>query len=104
MICSENQCALFEIMLVTAYQPNVIRSSPVDRLRLREETLEDVQAKLVVPALEARMRDSRHHGEVLVGIRQQLEELDQVIDARNPVPLPAHDERCGLDPGRIADR
>ena len=38
---------------------------------------------LVVLLLEARVRDAGHHRELLVGVGQALEEIDQVVESRD---------------------
>src|SRR6186713_1774544 len=68
-------------------------SRAVNGRGLREERQQDVVHHLVVDLLETRVRNSRHHGELLVGIGQALEELDQVVEACNAVELAAHDQR-----------
>ena len=76
----------------------------VDRVGLREPAQEDVVHDGVVLLLERRVRDARHHRELLVRVRQLLEELRQVVEARDAVPLPAHDDGRHRDLLRIADR
>src|SRR5258708_33718372 len=64
-------------------------SCAVDRLWLREECVEDVVDRAVVLLLEARVRDPGHHRELLVGVRQTLEELHQVVEAGNAIVFAA---------------
>ena len=49
----------------------------VHRLRLREKACQYVVHDHVVLLLEARVRDARHHRELLVGVGQLLEEIVQ---------------------------
>src|SRR3984885_14970101 len=67
-------------------QSNARNSSSVDRRRLGKEAVEDMQAQFVILALEARMGNPRHHGKMLVGVGQQPEEVQQVVEARDAVP------------------
>src|ERR671930_904849 len=71
------------------------RSMPaaIDRLRLREEAFQDVIADGVILLVERGMCDARHHRELLVGIGQQFEELQEVGEARDAVVFAAHDQR-----------
>ena len=48
----------------------------------REVCVQDVVDHQVVLLLEARVRDAGHHRELLVRVRQPLEELDQVVERR----------------------
>src|SRR5262245_14778612 len=64
----------------------------VDRLRLREECQQDVVGDHEVLLLERGVCDARHHGELLVGVGQQLEELDEVVEAGDTDVLAAHDD------------
>src|SRR5215813_15047259 len=75
----------------------------IDRLRLGEETQQDVMDDGVVLLLQGGMGDARHDSELLVRIRQLLEELHQVGEARDAVVLAAHDDGRGLDVLGIAD-
>src|SRR5215468_10746247 len=99
----------------TIFTPHTRRSDPsrhildaalstINRLRLGEETQQDMQAELIVLALEARMGDARHDGELFIRIGQQLEELDEIVDASDTIPLAPHDNGSGLDPGRVYHR
>src|SRR3990170_1680548 len=76
-------------------------STAINRIRLGEERVQDVIDHQVVDLLEARVRDAGHHGELLVGVGQPLEELGEVVEARDAVELAAHDEGrhgdlCGI--------
>ena len=79
-------------------------SALVDRRRLREEAFQDVVADRVVLLVKRGMRDAGHHGELLVGVGQPLEELQEVGKARDAVVLAAHDEGRRRDFLGIADR
>src|SRR5262245_44215747 len=79
-------------------------STPIHRLRLREETREDVVDEHVILLLEARVRDAGHNGELLVRVRQFLEKLQQVLQRGNAIVLAAHDERRHRDLFRVNDR
>src|SRR5258708_37071351 len=61
--------------------------SNINRLRLGEEAQQDMQAELVVLALQARLGDAGHHDQLLVLIGQQLEEADDGVDRGGGVPL-----------------
>src|SRR5262245_4913977 len=76
----------------------------VDRCRLREEARQHVIADFVVLLVERGVRDAGHDHELLVGVRQLLEELHQIGEARNAVVLAAHDQRRHGDLFGIADR
>src|SRR5262245_55165935 len=67
-----------------------LMSALVDRRRLREEAFQNVIADGVVLLVERGMRDARHHGELLVGVGQPLEELYEVGKARDAVVFAAH--------------
>src|SRR6516164_7560235 len=81
-----------------------LMSALVDRRGLREEAFQDVIADGVVLLVERGMRDARHHGELLVGVGQPLEELYEVGKARDAVVFTAHDEGRYRDLLGIADR
>jgi hypothetical protein len=66
--------------------------------------MQDVIDHHVVDLLKARVRNARHHGERLVRVRQLLEELHQVFEAGDAVPLAAHDDRRRGDLLGIDDR
>src|SRR5262249_58797412 len=66
-----------------------LMSALVDRRRLREEAFQDVIADGVVLLVERGMRDARHHGELLVGIGQPLEEFYEVGKARDAIVFAA---------------
>src|SRR5687768_8958207 len=52
----------------------LIGGCAVHRVGSGEERMQDVVRREVVLLLEARVRDAGHHGELLVGMRQPLEE------------------------------
>jgi len=79
-------------------------SALVDRRWLREEAFQDVIADHVVLLVKRGMRDAGHDGELLVGVGQPLEELQEVGQARDAVVLAAHDEGRHRDFLGIADR
>ena len=64
-------------------------SAAIDRCRLAEEGVEDVVDEQVILLLEARMRESGQHGELLVEIGQAREERGEIGKARDPIPLAA---------------
>src|SRR5258705_7322331 len=76
-------------------------STSVNRLRLCEERMQDVIYRQVIDLLETRMRDARHHRELLVGVRQTLEKLNQIVETCDAVEFAAHDERRHSDLLRI---
>ena len=47
----------------------------------------------IVLLLEARVRDAGHHRELLIRIRQPVEEFDKIVEAGDAVELAAHDDR-----------
>src|SRR6516225_2478388 len=79
-------------------------AAAIDRLRLRKEALEQVVADSVVLLMKGRVRDPRHDRKLLVGVRQLLEEFQQIRQACDPVVLAAHDQGRHRDLLRIADR
>src|SRR5258706_448980 len=84
--------------------PWMPRLPAVYRFRLREERVQDVIHREVILLLETRVRDPGHYGELLVRIGQPLEELDQIVDPGDAVPLTPHDEGGRADFRRIDDR
>jgi len=68
-------------------------SAPIDRGRLREEAPQDVIDQRVIFLLEARVRNARHHREMLIGIWQPGVEREQIFEARDAVPLAPHNQR-----------
>src|SRR5262245_12088531 len=76
----------------------------IHRLRLGEERVQDVVDAKVIFLLKARVRDAGHHRELLVWIRQPLEEFDEIVESRDAVELAAHDDRRHWDFRRIDQR
>src|SRR4051812_23608450 len=72
----------------------------IHRLWLLEEAAQDVQQRLVVLLVQAAVGRAGKHGEVLLGVRQAFEELDQVVEARNAIVLAARDHRRHRDARR----
>ena len=68
---------------------------------MRKEGVQDVIDHQVVLLLKARMRDPGHYRELLVRIRQALEELQDVVERCNAVVLAAKDQRWNADAFRI---
>jgi hypothetical protein len=60
----------------------------VHRFGLSEERAQDAIDAAVVLLLEARVRDAGHHRELLIRIRQPLEEFDEIIEAGDPSNSP----------------
>src|SRR5262249_50643541 len=74
-------------------RPRMAASPAIYRGWLREETPQDVIDQRVVFLLKARVRNPRHHRKMLIGIRQAGEEGEQILKARDAIPLAAHDQR-----------
>src|SRR5437667_5134784 len=70
----------------------------INRLRLREETQQDVIDDRIVLLLQRGVRDAGHHGELLVRVRQLFEEFYEVLEAGDAVELAAHDDGRRVDP------
>jgi hypothetical protein len=66
--------------------------------------MQDVVRGEIVLLLEARVRDPGHHRELLVGVGQAGEKLDQVLEACDAVELAAHDDRRHGDFRRVDER
>src|ERR1700738_3350875 len=66
---------------------------PIHGGRLCEEACQDVVADRVVLLMERRMRDAGHYRELFVRVRQLLEKLHEILQARDSVVFAAHDER-----------
>ncbi len=80
------------------------RSRLVNGLRLAEEARQDVVDHHVILLLEAGVRNAGHHGELLVRVRQLLEELQQILHRGDAVELAAHDQRRHRDLFRVHHR
>lgn len=65
--------------------------SRIDWPRLSKEAKQNMVHHQIILLLKTRVRDSRHHGEVLIWIGKIFEKLNEIIEARNAVPLASHD-------------
>jgi hypothetical protein len=65
----------------------------VHQFGLSEERAQDAIDAAVVLLLEARVRDAGYHRELLVRIRQPLEEFDEIAESGDAVELAAHNDR-----------
>src|SRR5215510_59160 len=95
--------AVVRLSMSSPFRPGLVPAL-VDRCWLREEARQHVVADLVILLVERGVRDAGHHDELLVGIRQLLEEFRQIAEARDPVVFAAHDQRRHRDLLGIADR
>ena len=66
--------------------------------------MHDVQRDHVVLLLQRRVRDAWHHRELLVGVGQRFEEVQQVVEAGDAVVFAAHDDGRHHDLRRVDHR
>src|SRR6266516_2989677 len=79
----------------------------IDGVWLGEEARQDVLDDLMVLLGETAVGNARHHGELLILVRQSLEELDKVVEARDSVVLTTQDDGrhaklLWVDDGQVA--
>src|SRR5439155_24851957 len=86
------------------YMAGTCRLPEIDRVGLAQEAVDDVEEGPLVLAVDARVGCAGQDGEVLVGVGQQLEELDQVVQAGDAVVLAAGDQHRSRDLARVDQR
>lgn len=79
-------------------------SALVNGRGLAEEALDQVEHDMMVLLLQARVGDARHHGELLVGVRQQPEEFHEIVEMGDSVELAARDHHRRGDFLRVHER